>query len=72
MAGIRRSSLQVALDRVAELEKLEKQKAVMEKKLKTATNPISLALVVGIAKLGLTIAAIGNAIKRSKKRRKKA
>jgi len=72
MTRIRRTSLEVTLDELSNLERLEKLKAKYEKELeKNAGKPIHWALIKAVAEVTAMIVSIVRAIKRRSKKRRK-
>lgn len=67
--GIRRTSLQVALDAIAELKKLETLRDKLIKEREAQTNPISFATGLAIVRIGIQIAGIVIALRRRKKKK---
>ncbi len=66
----RRSSLQVALDRLNELKRLEKQKKALEKDAADISNPFHFAAIAAVAKIAIAIATIVRAIRRHRPKKK--
>ena len=60
---LRRTSLQVATDRLAELKRLEKLKVALEKDAAQVQHPFHWAAVVAVAKVAAKIATIVSLIR---------
>jgi len=72
MTRSRRSSAEVVDQMLVRLAALEKEKALLEKAIKTATNPMSLLMIIKVRIIMDAIATIIRAIRRRNRKRRKA
>jgi len=69
MGSVRRSSLQVYMDYMAELKALENQRRGLEADAANVDSPVHWAAIKAIAEIALAIAAIVRKLKRRKRKR---